>query len=187
MKNLKIVFVLVAICATLFTSCEKDDDNTSSPGYFIVDGKKYELTVAYYETGYESDDAIHHRAYFFSDGMPTDTEQILQSNTPVKGAMAYFDFIDPIMVKIPVQGEYTQQPDHLTPKSFTYYNFWFAYSTDWRKGEDTTITKIFAIDEILEVKKEDDVYEFKSAGNTIGEKKPFEFYYKGTLAPNPEN
>lgn len=190
MKNLKTGFVLVAICATLFTSCEKDDENTSSPGYFIVDGKKYDLATAFYdyapENEYKGVKYIQHGVTFLGEDMPTNEEDISSGSSPIKGAMAIFQCMDPLKMKIPVQGEYSFQSDIFAPKAYTYFDFFIAYSSDYREMNDTTKTKYFSIKEIVEVKNEGEIYEFSSSGKT-SEGKTFEFHYKGIFSPYPEN
>jgi hypothetical protein len=185
MKNLRIVFVLVAICATLFTSCEKDDENTSSPGYFIVDGKKYELGKAYFEYNeirddvYSSSQFIQHAVYFVSEDITIKN----RDEGSGKGGIVILQFMDPLKLQIPAPGVYYYQMDSKPVKPYTYFDFSLGYGD----FENSSVDFFYQIsDATVNEAKSGDIYEFSSKGTT-DEGKAFEFYYKGTIALMPEN
>ena len=184
MKNLKIVVVFVAICATLFTGCEKDDEDSSSPGYYIIDGVRYNLGKAYFEY-YDirihhanNKEYLEHTVTFISDGFIWKNGEVISG----KGSVAIIQFMDPLKVQIPESGNYVYQSDNDPVKSYTYFDFTLGYFDN----ENTSLSFYYnTYDSVVKVSKSGDVYEFSCTGKT-DKGKAFEFYYKGTIAPMPE-
>ena len=181
MKNAKkytsALFFVLVLSLTIFSGCEKDDENSSSPGYFILDGKKHDLVKAYFRYFELEDNGVpyfQNEVYFLSAGITIENEEA--SN----GDMVLFECQDPLNQQIPGTGEYKYLSDSDPVTPYTYFGFLFI------QGVSSTESKDYWLRETVKVKKSGDVYEFSASGKTK-DGEDFEFYYKGTLVPTPSN
>jgi len=169
MKNLRIVFVLVAICATLFTGCEKDDEDNSSPGYFFIDGVKHQLhaSVAFYDEGgicpYSDVQYVSNAVLFTSSGLIVDS----WDSGSGSGDVVIIQCMDPQKQKFPGAGDYSFQMDSKAVKPFTYFDFAIIQNMNSEKVESANNGMIYSQVKVqMKVKKEGDVNEYSSSGNT---------------------
>jgi len=183
-KKLSIALIVFVLCSTMFSSCKKDDEKTSSstsPGYFVIEGVRHDLQYAY-NTYYELTDDIHpgsvkyiqSEVAFISKGLNTEGGEPTGT-----GDIVVITCQDPLNQQIPGDGKYNYLPDTEPVKAYTYYSFTLI------TGIGTADTKDYYPYETVKVKKSGDVYEFSSSGTT-DDGKAFEFYYKGKIQPTSE-
>lgn len=180
-KFCTVLFVMVFI-SLIFSSCKKDDENSSSPGYFTIDGVKHDLHSAY-NTYYELTDDIHpgsvkyiqSEVAFISEGLSSKNGEPTGS-----GDLVLFECQDPLNQQIPGPGDYTYLSDSKPVTPYTYFTFLY------NQGIGSAESKDYWLRETVKVKKSGDVYEFSSSGTT-DDGKTFEFYYKGKILPMPKN
>lgn len=190
MKNLKQLYVILfagVFCLTMIIGCGSDDNEEVSPGYFIIDGVKHPLnaSAAFYDEGgtcpYSGLEYLSNAVLFTSSGITVDS----WDGGTGSGDIVIIQCMDPQKQKFPGPGDYSFQMDSKAVKPFTYFDFAIIQNMNVEKVESTNNGMIYSqVSVPVKVKKDGNVYEYSSSGNT-DDGKPFEFYYKGEIIAKP--
>jgi hypothetical protein len=188
-KKLSIAIVVTFFSTILFSNCSDDiiDETISSPGYFVIDGVKHPLhkSVAFYDEGgtcpYSDVQFVSNAVLFTSSGLTVES----WDSGSGSGDIVMIQCMDPQKQKFPGTGDYLFQMDSKAVKPFTYFDFEIIQNMNAENVESPNNGIIYSQVKVpVKVKKDGDVYEYSSSGNTE-DGKPFEFYYKGEIIANP--
>lgn len=168
--------IFITLLLTLTFGCKKDDDETNTaPGYFTVDGKKYDLQKCYYAKNSEFGPLYRLVLIVSKDISFTNTVNSLNG----KGNLVLLGIILPEGQMDFTTGDYTyeSEPAYGIPATF---NGGFMVGLDYANGNSGSEYEMNNTT-ILKITKSADTYTFRATGKTDDDK-DFDFNYKGSIS-----